>query len=138
MVRGLPGGDRDGGMSLLSRKRLDPRFDVLVFEQAQEVKAPVIVEGRVRNYVFIRVRLHLAPGADITAVDRKAPFFREGIIRAAHQRPFTLQDDWQAIDTARLSAAVMHVAPRLVGPDIVVRVEVLGQTPRRRVSPSRT
>ena len=101
------------------------------------IGVPVIVDGRLRNYVFVRVRLHLAPGADAAAVERKSPFFREGVVRAAHQRPFTLQDDWQAINTARLEAAVMHVAPRLVGPGVVLRAETLSQTPRRRVGPSR-
>lgn len=101
------------------------------------IGVPVIVDGRLRNYVFVRVRLHLAPGADVAAVERKAPFFREGIVRAAHQRPFTVPDDWQAIDTARLEAAVMHVAPRLVGPGVVLRAETVSQAPRRRVGPRR-
>lgn len=101
------------------------------------IGVPVIVDGRLRNYVFVRVRLHLAAGADTAAVARKAPFFREAIVRAAHQRPFTLPHDWQAVDTARLGAAVMHVAPRLVGPGTVLRAETLTQSPRRRVTPSR-
>lgn len=101
------------------------------------VGVPVIVDGRLRNYVFVRVRLHLTAGADAASVTRKAPFFREAIVRAAHQRPFTLPDDWQAIDAARLEAAVMHVAPRLLAPGTVLRAETLSQAPRRRMTPRR-
>lgn len=94
---------------------------------------PVISDGRVRNYVFTEVRLLLAPGADVEAVRRKVPFFREALIRAAHLGPFTVADDWNRIDPARLSAAIRHVAPRLIGAGTLSRVEVVRQSPRRRV-----
>jgi len=94
---------------------------------------PVISEGRVRNYVFAEVRLHLTPGTDVEAVRRKIPFFREALIRASHLRPFTVADDWNRIDPERLSAAIGHVAPRLVGAGTLSRVEVVSQSPRRRV-----
>lgn len=93
---------------------------------------PVISDGRVRNYVFTEVRLHLTPSTDAQAVRQKIPFFREGLIRAAHATPFTVSGDWNRVDPARLAAAVMHVAPRLVGPGVVARVEVVAQSPRRR------
>lgn len=99
------------------------------------VGVPVIVDGRVRNYVFVRVRLHLAPDADVAAVTSKEPFFREAIVRAAHQRPFTLPGDLQSVNAARLEAAVMHVAPRLAGQGAVLRAETLSQAPRRRMTP---
>ena len=106
-----------------------PQVDLL------PVGVPVIVDGRVRNYVFVRVRLHLSPDADVPAVERKEPFFREAIVRAAHQRPFTLPGDWQSVSAPRLEAAVMYVAPRLAGEGVVLRAETLSQAPRRRMTP---
>lgn len=96
------------------------------------VGLPVIVDGRVRNYVFIVLKLHLGPGHTVEAVRAKEAYLRDALIRAGHRTPFVLADDWTALDTAALSASLIRSASTLIGRGAVARVEVVSQTPRRR------
>ena len=93
---------------------------------------PVITDGRVRNYVFIVLKLHLGAGHTVEAVRAKEAYLRDALVRAGHRTPFVLPDTWLALDTAALSAALIRAASTLIGRGAVTRVEVVSQTPRRR------
>ena len=93
---------------------------------------PVITDGRVRNYVFIVLKLHLGPAHTVEAVRAKEAHLRDALVRAGHRTPFVLPDTWVALDTAALSASLIRSAATLVGRGAVTRVEVVSQTARRR------
>ena len=93
---------------------------------------PVITDGRVRNYVFIVLKLHLGPAHTVEAVRAKEAHLRDALIRAGHRTPFVLPDTWVALDTTALSASLIRSASTLVGRGAVTRVEVVSQSPRRR------
>ncbi|WP_122465807.1 hypothetical protein [Brevundimonas lutea] len=96
------------------------------------VGLPVIAGGRVRNYIFVTLRLVLAPGADMAAVRAKEPFLRDGLVRAAHRTPLPTAADGLSFDPARLTGVVTRMAPTVVGRGLIARVEVASQAPRRR------
>lgn len=96
------------------------------------VGLPVISEGRVRNYVFIVLKLHLGAGHTVEAVRAKEGYLRDALVRAGHRTPFVLPDTWVALDTAALSASVIRSASTLIGRGAVARVEIVSQTPQRR------
>ena len=96
------------------------------------VGLPVVADGRLRNYVFVTVKLTLAPGADATAMRGKDPFFRDALVRTAHRAPFTVPGDWTKLNENAINAAMMAIANVVSGPGSVVKSEVLMQTPRRR------
>lgn len=93
---------------------------------------PVIVDGRIRNYVFVSVRLSLAAGADLAAVRLKEPYFRDALVKAAHRTPFTTAGDVTRLDAAGIARELTRLAPSIAGRGQVQRIEVVGQTPRRR------
>lgn len=93
---------------------------------------PVITDGRVRNYVFIVLKLHLGPTHTVEAVRAKEAYLRDALVRAGHRTPFVLPNTWVALDTAALSASLIRSASTLIGRGAVTRVEVVSQTPRRR------
>lgn len=93
---------------------------------------PVITDGRVRNYVFIVLKLHLGPAHTVEAVRAKEAHLRDALVRAGHRTPFVLPDTWVALDTTALSASLIRSASTLVGRGAVTRVEVVSQSPRRR------
>lgn len=93
---------------------------------------PVITDGRVRNYVFIVLKLHLGAGHTVEAVRAKEAYLRDALVRAGHRTPFVLPNTWVALDTAALSASLIRSASTLIGRGAVTRVEVVSQTPRRR------
>lgn len=96
------------------------------------VGLPIIAGGRIRNYVFVTVRLTLGEGQTPEAMRAKEPYFRDALVRAAHRTPFVLANDWTRVDDAAVSAILMRIAPSISGPGSIVGAEVALQTPRRR------
>lgn len=103
------------------------------------VGLPVVDGGRLRNYVFVSVRLLLASGVDPNKTREKEPYFRDALVRAAHRRPFTVPGDWMSIDVNAMKATMLREAAGIVGPGVVTQV-VLPNPPtaqKRVASPRR-
>lgn len=96
------------------------------------VGLPVITDGRLRNYVFVSLRLHLGGSATPETMRAKEAFLRDALVRASHRTPFVVADDWTRIDPAAVSASLMRSAAAIAGRGSVTRVEVVSQAPRRR------
>lgn len=96
------------------------------------VGLPIIAGGRIRNYVFVSLRLHLGGSATPESMRPKEAYLRDALVRAGHRTPFVVADDWTRIDAAALSASLMRAAVPIAGRGAVTRVEVVSQAPRRR------
>lgn len=96
------------------------------------VGLPIIVGGRIRNYVFVTVSLTLGSHGTLAQLRAKEPYFRDALVRAAHRTPFVLEDDWTQIDAAAVCAMLMRAAPGISGPGSVASAQVALQSPRRR------
>lgn len=96
------------------------------------VGLPVIANGRIQNYVFVSLRLHLGGSATPESVRPKEAYLRDALVRAGHRTPFTVANDWTRLDAAALSASLMRSATAIVGRGAVTRVEIIAQAPRRR------
>lgn len=98
------------------------------------VGLPVIVNGRVRNHVFVVLKLYPGTGHATDAVRGKEPYLRDALVRAGHRTPFVLADDWNRLDADAMSASLIRAADALIGKGAIARVEVVSQTPRRRTA----
>ncbi|MGX1747065.1 MULTISPECIES: hypothetical protein [unclassified Brevundimonas] len=98
------------------------------------VGLPIIVGGRVRNYIFVVLKLHLGQGHALDAVRAKEPYLRDALVRAGHRTPFVLTDDWNQVDPEALSASLIRSADALIGKGAITRVEVVSQAARRRTT----
>jgi hypothetical protein len=96
------------------------------------VGLPIISGGRLRNYVFVSLRLHLGGSATPESMRPKEAYLRDALVRAGHRTPFVVADDWTRIDATALSASLMRAAVPIAGWGAVTRVEVISQAPRRR------
>ena len=96
------------------------------------VGLPIIAGGRIRNYVFVSLRLHLGGSVTPESMRPKEAYLRDALVRAGHRTPFVVADDWTVIDTAAMSASLMRAATTIAGRGAVTRVEVVSQAPRRR------
>lgn len=96
------------------------------------VGLPVIIGGRLRNYVFVSVRLHLGGSATVESMRGKEAYLRDAVVRAAHRTPFVVADDWTRIDANAMSASLIRSAASICGRGSVARVEVISQAPRWR------
>jgi hypothetical protein len=97
------------------------------------VALPIVVKGRLLNYIFVSVRLNLGPTVDSVALRTKEPYFRDALVRAAYRTPFTDPKSYVRIDASALKAAMMQEAARIVGPRRVTSVEITNSTPQRVV-----
>jgi hypothetical protein len=95
--------------------------------QLEAVALPIVVDGRLINYVFCSIRLELNPQADGAAVRAKEQFFRDDLVRAGHRTPFIRLDDYNKIDEAKVRAEVFRAAPGIVGPGVVKSVVITKQ-----------
>ncbi|NBU29386.1 MAG: hypothetical protein EBS42_14595 [Caulobacteraceae bacterium] len=96
------------------------------------VALPVIVRGRIINYIFLMVRINLSPTADATKLRTKEPYFRDALVRAAHRTPFTDPKSYVQLDEARLKAALLKEAGAIGGARNIVSITVTSQTPKQR------
>lgn len=102
------------------------------------VGLPIIAGGRVRNYVFVSMRLHLGGSATVESMRGKEAYLRDALVRAGHRTPFVVPNDWTLIDTNALSASLIRSAATIAGRGSVSRVEIISQAPRWRIAtPSR-
>ena len=100
------------------------------FIAVSPVALPVVVNGKLVNYVFVNIRIELSPSANAPKLREKEPFFRDALVRAAHRAPFTLASDLTKIDEAKLKASMMREAQAIAGAGQVRGVVILSQTPK--------
>ncbi|MFI4973992.1 MAG: hypothetical protein ACHP84_05590 [Caulobacterales bacterium] len=96
------------------------------------VALPVVVDGRLINYVFVSLRVNLTPGANAPHLREKEPYFRDALVRAGHRTPFTDPSDYTKLDDRRLCAAMLQAASVIAGPGMVASVIVTSETPKLR------
>ena len=101
----------------------------------QSMALPIIVDGRLVNYVFIQSSITLKPEILVTVFEGKEPMLRDAIVREAHSKPFMRPDSYVALDEVRLKASILRETNRLIGPGKVAMVTIVKQTPRNFVPP---
>ncbi|MGH6910704.1 MAG: hypothetical protein ACREEG_11000 [Phenylobacterium sp.] len=110
-----------------------PKTDVGQYVELQPLAVPIVIHGELVNYVFVYVRLNLTSSANVMRLREQEPYFRDALVRAGHRTPFVIVSDYQKVDEARLSAAMMREAVAIVGPGQIKSAVVTAQTPSRRV-----
>jgi hypothetical protein len=108
------------------------RKQVGQYVDLQPVALPVMVDGRLANYVFVTLRLNLASGVDTSKWRAKEPYFRDALVRMAHETAFNPPGETDKIDAGRLSAAMLRQATAIAGPGVVRSVAVTLQVSSRR------
>ena len=98
----------------------------------QPVAIPVVDGGRLRNYVFVSVRLNLSARVDPTATQTKAPYFRDALVRTSHRTPFSVPGDWTRIDEQALKASLFRQASAIAGPGVITGVVITSSQPQHR------
>ncbi|HEX8568988.1 MAG TPA: hypothetical protein VF699_03570 [Caulobacteraceae bacterium] len=120
-----------GGKKKEEGDALGPHVDLAA------VGVPIIVDGRIVNYVFVQARLNVAPGQDAVKLRTKEPWYRDALVRAAHRTPFVKADDWNHVDDRRLNAVLLAEGRRISGPKAFSSAQILNQAPRNHRAPIR-
>src|ERR1700761_1799848 len=86
---------------------------------------PIVVDGRIANYVFVTVKVDLTPSANAVALRDKEPAFRDALVRDAYRTPFVVAGNYNKLDEVRLKAVFIRDAAAIAGPGQVRGIEVL-------------
>ena len=97
---------------------------------------PIVVDGRVLNYVFVTVKVDLAPSANTPALRDKEPIFRDALVRDAYRTPFVIPGNYNHLDEPKLKAVFLRDALAIAGAGQVVGIEVLNQTAQHFIRPT--
>lgn len=116
-----------------SRAAENPKPDADPAVTLSPVALPIVVDGRLANYIFVTVKVELTRSADEASLRDKEPYFRDALVRAGHRTPFVLRYDYDHIDVARLRAVMLREAAAITGPNIIRDVAVTEQTPQHHI-----
>lgn len=94
---------------------------------------PVLQDGRVMNYVFVRVRINFNPGISRPDIEAGEPFVREAMLRAAYRSPLNTGTDLMALDPKKLEAQTLGAARAVYGAPRIRSVEIRDQKPQKRL-----
>jgi flagellar basal body-associated protein FliL len=106
--------------------------------QLETVALPVIVNGRLLNYVFVSIRLELMSKADGAEVRAKEQFFRDDLVRVGHRTPFLRKDDYTQVDEAKVRAELMRFAASIVGPGVLKNAVITKQVSQKNIATPRS
>ena len=119
-----------GGAAMAGEEGHDPPAGQYV--DLAPVALPVVVDGKLINYVFVYVRINFTSSANSPRLREKEPYFRDALVRLGHRTPFTKAEDYTQIDTVRLRAAMLTAAVAIAGPGAISSIVVVSQTPKVR------
>ena len=94
------------------------------------VALPIVGKGRLVNYVFVTVRVILTPSANAPKLREKEPYYRDALVRAGHRTPFTMPNDYNRVDEAKLKAQLYRDAVAIAGPGNIAFVQIDSQQPQ--------
>jgi hypothetical protein len=114
------------------KKAEEPAGPVGQYVDLLPIALPIVAYGEVVNYIFVYVRLDLAPSVDAMKMRAKEPYFRDALVRAGHRTPFNSAKDYVSLDEAKLKAAMSREAVAIAGKGAVKSVTVVSQSPKRR------
>jgi len=86
------------------------------------VAIPCLDGRRLKNYIFVAVRLKLTARADAQHLREKSPYFRDAMVRAAHRIGYNPPTDFDRLDEPRFKLMVQSEAAKIAGPGIIAGV----------------
>ncbi len=95
------------------------------------VGVPIISNGRLMNYILVRLSLTLRPGTDVSHLTEKEPYFREALVRLAYRTRLNPTDSLNRVDPALISAKMLPICQSIAGPNVVTAVEIKYQEPQK-------
>lgn len=86
--------------------------------------APVTVKGLLARYVYLGVTLILPDDSNKMMLLEKIPYLQDAFLREVHGASIIIGDDPAMLDVEGLGRRLMSACTKIVGPDIVKKVEL--------------
>jgi hypothetical protein len=86
--------------------------------------APVMINGQMAKYVYLSVTIMLADESSKRMMLEKIPYLQDAFLREVHGATIAAGEDPDVLDEDGLQRRLMAVCTKLVGPDIVKKIEL--------------
>ena len=85
--------------------------------------APVMIKGQLARYVYLTVTLVLPDESNKMMLLEKVPYIQDAFLREVHRGTIALGEDPEILDEAGLGRRLLDACIKVVGPDIVKKVD---------------
>ena len=102
--------------------------DVTRTMDAQYLAVPVVRDGRLVNYLFVSIRIQIAPGVDLWRTREKAQFLRDALVRASHANALADPNDVNALNQTLAIQVYRQAAAQTLGAQAVAGVTIVSIT----------
>lgn len=118
-----------------------PASDAASAETARSMEAayiavPVVRQGILVNYLFVTLRVDIAPGVDLWRTREKAHFLRDALVRVAHSTSLADPSRDDQLNTQLAQATFRRAAEQTLGANAVRDLTILSAFSSRRSTAS--
>jgi len=92
---------------------------------APYLAVPVVRDGQLANYLFVSIRIEVAPGVDLWQTREKAHFLRDALVRASHANDLADPSDNNALNEARAIEVYRAAAIQALGAQAVGAISIV-------------
>lgn len=92
---------------------------------APYLAVPVVREGHLVNYLFVSLRIEIAPQVDLWRTRERAHFLRDALVRASHSHDLADPDDNNALNEARAIQVYRAAAIQALGEEAIGAVTIV-------------
>jgi len=89
------------------------------------IPIPISKDNKIVNYIFINMKVHLNPKAEVSKLGGKEPYLRDCILHMAAKISFAKPDRDDLLDEPRFTSAVLHAFEPILGQGQVVSIEIV-------------
>jgi hypothetical protein len=107
-------GEEESGEQLSSRSMDAPYLAV-----------PVVREGQLVNYLFVSIRIEIAPAVDLWQTRERAHFLRDALVRASHGNDLADPENNNALNEARAIQVYRAAAVQALGERAISGVSIV-------------
>lgn len=99
--------------------------DVSRTMDAQYLAVPVVRDGRLVNYLFVSIRIQIAPGVDLWRTRERAQFLRDALVRASHANALADPNNNNALNQSLAIQVYRQAAAQTLGAGAVAGVTIV-------------
>jgi len=92
---------------------------------APYLAVPVVRDGQLVNYLFVSIRIEIAPGVDLWQTRERAHFLRDALVRASHANDLANPTDNNALNEARAIEVYRAAAVQALGAPAIGGVSIV-------------
>ena len=119
----LPADASGGGHGSKKKAEKEERVPSVPSVNMPMLVAPVMIKGQLARYVYLNVTLVLPDDSNKMMLLEKIPYIQDAFLREVHRGTIALGEDPEMLDEAGLGRRLMDAVTKVVGADIVKKVD---------------